>query len=256
MLLVVYLLKNPLIYGTIYSIIFLTAWCSNALPLTAQEAQVEMVSVAEKTRELRRAEMTSLLTLQEEERRTDRTIRDQRTAIDTLQQQVTRLEKQVADGEAAKLVELDALKAELAVREKDFIAELAARDAEYAEQIARYRRLVDDIASTPEGLEALKLFNSGQEPEALAMLDAQRQFRNLQRAAQDIAEARQIAKLALEARARGKVSTADVIERYEEITTLDPGAFGDWIELSRLQEDAGNLNAALSSAQNGELTAD
>ena len=52
------------------------------------------------------------------------------------------------------------------------------------------------------------------------------------------AEARRIATLALDARAKGKLTTAQVIARFEEVTRLDAGVSRDWVELGRLYADS------------------
>ena len=49
--------------------------------------------------------------------------------------------------------------------------------------------------------------------------------------------------------AKGKLTTAQVIARYEEVTRLDPGVFWDWVELGRLYQDAGRLPDALRAAK-------
>ena len=65
----------------------------------------------------------------------------------------------------------EAKRAQLVATQKDFVAELAAKDREYAEQIAIFRGAVSDIASTPEGLAALARYNAGDQVGALAILD-------------------------------------------------------------------------------------
>jgi hypothetical protein len=60
---------------------------------------------------------------------------------------------------------------ELTALQNDLIAQLAARDRAYGEAIAIFRRDVTDIASTPEGADALARFNNGDEVGALAVLD-------------------------------------------------------------------------------------
>src|SRR5215469_12852400 len=90
---------------------------------------------------------------------------------------------------------------------------------------------VQDIAATPEGAQALARFNSGDEVGALAILDDLRRARDAARQKraniESAAEARRIAQLALDARAKGKVTTTEAIARFEEVTRLDPGVFWD-----------------------------
>lgn len=106
-----------------------------------------------------------------------------------------------------------------------------------------FRAAVQDIAATPEGAAALARFNAGDRKGALAILDklqgavdaALQKRTDIERAVGH----RSIAALALEARAKGDETTAQVIERYEEVTRLDPGVNWDWAELSELYRDAG-----------------
>ena len=103
-------------------------------------------------------------------------------------------------------------------------------------------------------------FNAGDEIGALTVLDNLRAARDAARQKradiESAAEGRRIARLALEARNRGKLTTAQVIARYEEVTRLDPGVQWDWVELGRLYTDAGNLPAALRAARSAADTAE
>ena len=149
--------------------------------------------------------------------------------------------------------------AELTAAEGKYVAELAARDRAYAHEIAVFRKAVEDIAATPEGVAALARFNAGDEPGALTVLDQLRAARDEARKKradlESAVEGRRIATLALEARTRGKLTTPQVITRYEEVTRLDPGVHWDWVELGRLYKDSGNLPAALRAAQAATKTA-
>ncbi|SFO21916.1 SHNi-TPR [Nitrosospira briensis] len=168
----------------------------------------------------------------------DTKLRAQRQEIDTLRDRVR-------SGEVR-------LRSELVKQQEKFLAELTARDRAYAQEIGVFRNALENIASTPEGVAALTRFNAGDEVGALAVLD------DLS-AAQDAAERkgyeirsavrrRDNAMLALEARNKGKVTTAQVITRFEEVTRLDPGVHWDWVELGRLYMQAGRLPNALRTA--------
>ena len=191
-----------------------------------------------------RAEVTAALyaasaTQAAGERVADAKVRAQRREIDELRAQVR--------AGAAQL------KAVLTAAEERYVAALAARDRAYAQEIAVFRAAVEDIASTPEAAAALARFNTGDEIGALAVLDGVRAARDAARKKraeiESAAEGRRIATLALEARARGKLTTAAVIARYEELTRLEPGVHSDWIELGRLYRDAGRLPNALRAAK-------
>jgi hypothetical protein len=151
-------------------------------------------------------------------------------------------------------------KADLTAAEEKYVAGLAERDRAYAQEIAVFRKAVEDIAATPEGVAALARFNAGDEIGALTVLDNLRSARNAARQKradiESAAEGRRIARLALETRNRGKLTTAQVIARYEEVTRLDPAVHWDWVELGRLYTDAGNLPAALRAARSAADTAE
>ena len=183
------------------------------------------------------------------ERAADDTIRHQRIEIDSLRSSLD-----ASTGENTQL------QLQLTKAEERFVATLAERDRAYAREIAVFRDAVEDIASTPEGAAALARFNAGDEVGALEILDDLVEARDAARqVAMDIesaADRRSNATLALEARTRGKVTTEEVIARFEEVTQLDPGVHWDWIELGRLYADAGDLNAARNAAGRSAETAE
>ncbi|MCP3963856.1 MAG: hypothetical protein GY719_38965, partial [bacterium] len=169
------------------------------------------------------------------------------------QKEIEGLRAQIRAGDARA-------QAALTAAEEAYVEALAARDRTYAEEIAIFRAAVEDIAATPEGAAALARFNAGDEIGALAVLDDLRSARDAARRRraeiESASEGRHNAMLALEARARGKLTTAQVISRYEEITTLDPGEAWDWVRLSRLYRDAGRLTDALRAARTAANTED
>jgi tetratricopeptide (TPR) repeat protein len=179
------------------------------------------------------------------ERVADAKLRAQRQEIDGLRAQVR--------GGAAQL------RVALTAAEEEYVAALAARDRAYGQEIAVFRAAVEDIAKTPEGVAALARFNAGDEIGALAVLDDLRAARDAARKKradiESAAEGRRIATLALEARAKAKLTTAQVITRFEEVTRLDPGVSWDWVELGRLYKDAGKLPDTLRAAEAAADTA-
>jgi hypothetical protein len=62
-------------------------------------------------------------------------------------------------------------RAEMVAAQEAFVAELAAKDREYAPQIGVFRSTVTDIASSAEGASALERFNAGDEVGAISILD-------------------------------------------------------------------------------------
>ena len=155
--------------------------------------------------------------------------------------------------------EASAARVALLTAQGRFIAQLAGKDRGYAEAIQQFRSSVTDIAATPEGLAALAQYNAGDEVGALAILDKLRAANDAARQMQSniasAAEARRIAGLAFDARSKGKLTTAAVIARYEDVTRLDPDVFVDWIELSRLYVAAGRLPDAARAVRHARETA-
>jgi tetratricopeptide (TPR) repeat protein len=105
----------------------------------------------------------------------------------------------------------------------------------------------------------LARFNAGDEVGALSILDDLRAARDRARQRRNnfesAADGRSNATLALDARGRGKVTTALLIARFEDITRLDPGVHRDWAELARLYRFAGRLRDALDAARTAASTA-
>jgi hypothetical protein len=211
-------------------------------PLLGQAAQVDARA------EIAAALYAASATQAAAERATDARLRTQRTEIERLRGQAS-----VAATNAAQI------RAALTTAEEKYVADLAARDRAYAQEIATFRSAVEDIAATPEGAAALARFNAGDEIGALAILDNLRAARDRARQKradiESAVEARRIATLALEARVKGKVTAAQVIARYEEVTRLDPGVHWDWVELARLYRAIGTLPLALAAARHAADTA-
>ncbi|KMW60723.1 TPR repeat protein [Candidatus Rhodobacter oscarellae] len=219
--------------------------------LFAQTVTEAVITISEAERQVRAALAQSNATLQTVKRQGDRTLRQKLREIEDLQFEVADLRTEGA----AVSARVETLRDALAQAQDRLVTELAERDRVYAEEIAVYRAAVEDIAKTPEGLAALERFNAGEEVQALEILDALRAARDQAAAARTLADARQIARLALDAWGRAKVSTASVILRFEEITKLDPSRHWDWVELSRLYEIAGDLSNGLAAAEASEAAA-
>src|SRR5215831_3797841 len=224
----------------ILAVVWCVAYSAIAHGATAVVAEVDARA------EIAAALFASSATQAAAERVADVKIRSQRKEIEELR-------GKVRAGDAHR-------KADLTAAEEKYVAALAQRDRAYAQEIAVFRKTVEDIAATPEGAAALARFNAGDEIGALAVLDNLRAARDAARQKradiESAAEGRRIATLALEARNHGKLMTAEVIARYEEVTRLDPGVHWDWVELGRLYTDAGSLPAALRAARSAADTAE
>ena len=97
-----------------------------------------------------RAEVAAALYAASAERAADAKLRAQRHEIESLR-------TAVRTGAAQR-------QADLTAAEEQYVAALAARDRAYAQEIAVFRKAVEDIAATPEGAAALARFNAGDEP--------------------------------------------------------------------------------------------
>jgi tetratricopeptide (TPR) repeat protein len=173
-------------------------------------------------------------------------------------EQIATLEARLAEARARVAADVTRLQDQLVDAREALVADLAARDPVYAEEIAAFRREVQDIASTPEGLAALARYNAGDRVEAIALLDGLRQARDTaRRAREDVesaAEARRIATLALDARGKGDPAfdTGAVIARYEAVVRLDPLHAPDWQRLAMLYRAAGRAEDAAAAEARAE----
>lgn len=169
------------------------------------------------------------------ERIADRRLREARAEIDRLQK----------EGERARVALVDA--------QQRYVADIGARDRAYTAEINVYRTAVSDIASGAEGIAALTRFNAGDELGALAVLDrlvaAREKARQTRANIETATEYRRVAALAMEARERGKLDTQAVIDRYLQVTRLDQGIVDDWLALTQLHADNGNLPRAKLAAE-------
>lgn len=224
---------------------FVLGWCVTVTAIVEVQPALAATAQVDPRAEVAAALYAASATQAAAERVADAKLRAQRQEIETLR-------AAVRSGEAQR-------QADLTAAEENYVAALAARDRAYAQEIAVFRKAVEDIAATPEGAAALARFNAGDELGALAVLDELRAARDAARKKradiESAAEGRRIATLALEARTRGKLTTAEVIQRYEAITRLDPGVHWDWVELGGLYKAAGNLAAAMKAAQAATNTA-
>lgn len=163
----------------------------------------------------------------------DAALVEQRKRADQLSAKLTDARNQLAlarkDASASKsrIAELERLSqqaaTEAAEAQEKFTAELAAKDADYARELAILRSAADDILATPEGLKYLEANNAGDLAAADAieekLIAARQKMRDLQAAA----DRRAFAVVALDNRDKGLRTTAAVISRFEEVTRLDPG---------------------------------
>jgi tetratricopeptide (TPR) repeat protein len=189
-------------------------------------------------------------------------IERQANALDRARQaEIAALQTRLTEAEARGAAEVARLQAELIAAREALVADLAARDRAYADEIAVFRREVTAIASTLEGAAALARYNAGDRVGAIAVLDrlirARDAARQTRAAIEGAAERRQVATLALDARAKSDPAfdTGAVIVRFEEVVRLDPGESKDWDELAQLYSAAGRRENALAAAERMEALA-
>ena len=131
-----------------------------------------------------------------------------------------------------------------------FETALGRKDQVYARQLASLRSAADLILTTPEGLRALELNNSG-DWEGVKVIEAQlRWSRQQERKKADAADARAFAILAIDNALKGRETMAAVISRLEEVTSLDPTEFDDWARLGAFYGLTNDLAGATKSAAN------
>ena len=165
-----------------------------------------------------------------------------------------RAQRSAGEAQAAQ-AETERLAAELAEAQQDYVRELAAQDEAYARQIELFRSAVTDVASTPEGLEALRRFNEGDWPGARAILEdlnaAIDRGENIERAARY----RSTAEIYYEAYQTGQESAGPVTEIYESVVSLDPDVASDWVRLMVLYgavERYDDMTVAIERAREAE----
>lgn len=225
----------------------------------SQAPAAPVSSAAEMAAALARAAITKSAAL----RSADREIRE-------LLLQVERLESRVAAG-FASIEELTATRQALVDR-------LAEKDREFAVDMKILRDGLTRLGELPEGALAVRRYNDGDVPGALAALDAladalrsaaqprrdredaedARQDPELaktlqarrreRRGVEDAQPRRDIARLALDAQMRLLLPLDAVIRRFERVVELDPRLSADAVVLARLYRQAGALPAMAAAA--------
>ncbi|RIJ18097.1 hypothetical protein D1227_01695 [Henriciella mobilis] len=176
-------------------------------------------------------------------------------------QQIDALRKQIkaAPSAADNSGRVEELESVVAAKQREIIDLLAQLDEAYAREVSTLEEAFENIASTPEGLRALDMFNNGDQLAAITVLDELRAAKERARQAEldraNAMDARSIAYLALEAIDSGTLTTAQVIDRFEEVTRLDPTRFRDWMVLGDLYKTAGDLGQASAALDQAETLA-
>lgn len=164
-------------------------------------------------------------------------LRAARSQRDAARAQGTRAVRQIAQLEAR----IGSLETAAANDKFAFTAALAARDADYARELARLRTVGENLLSTPEGAAALARYNQGgpgsyeAAARVLGELEAERErvrrklaeLQAQQDREQRISDRRGRAQLALDAFAKGRTSAAEVIALLERVIELAPDSGAD-----------------------------
>jgi hypothetical protein len=144
-----------------------------------------------------------------------------------------------------------ALEREIGTLKAGFIAELAAKDADFARERDNLDAAANDLLKTAEGKRALEIYLAGGPGSAEAAIEI------LQRvtAKRNAADKRATAALGLDARDKGRLTSAFVLKLYEDVVVADPGNHWNWVELTRLYRDTNQLELAGKSAKRAIETA-
>ena len=152
--------------------------------------------------------------------------------------------------------EVDRISTELAQAQESFVQRLSEKDTQYRREIAAFRDAASDIASTPEGVEALERFNEGDWVGARDILEKLNAARDK---AEDIVRAaryRSTAAFFREAHLQGKEDLNTVIARYEEVVRLDPGHYWDWAWLRYYYTTARRFADAVRASERARAVAE
>ena len=196
-------------------------------------------SIADTQAEVATVLYASAAKLVAQEKQSDDALHRQQAAIEALR-------SQVAAGARER-------RAELAAAEQAYVAKADALHRDVAVQIAILRDSVVKVTSTPEGAAALARFNAGDEAGAVgvvhALAEAQVKMLQTKSAIESAAALRPAAQLAYQAWSDHKLSAQEVIAELEEVTNLDPGVFGDWLDLATVYQSASRPADAQTAAQ-------
>lgn len=185
----------------------------------------------------------------------------QRGAIDAKVAELSAIQlraTQSAKEAKASAANVARLQREIAAAKLGFTAQLAEKDNDFARERAILLAAGEKLAETPQGLEALTLFNAGGKESwakaklVLAEIEATRAAKRRVDAGND---KRATATLYAQARDKGYETLASVTAKYEEVVATDPSWFWDWLVLSRLYLDASRVDDALRTAKQGEARA-
>lgn len=185
--------------------------------------------------------------------------------LEQLERKDRQLRRSLAAAQAGS-TQMAQLRTELAgvtAERERLVAELTSRDRAFQAELAEYRRLVAELANSPnpERRAALERYADGDRSGAFATL---KELTRIEEAAGEkavklraAARHREQAALAADMKDRADpgVTTLTVLEEWEAAAERDPGHFETWIYLTRLRQEAGRTLSALESAQRARTVA-
>ena len=146
-------------------------------------------------------------------------------------------------------------------QQETLMAQLAAKDTEYKANLRAYREGLTGLLaeSDPRVVAVLERYAEGDVKAADELQALTRIIRKAREAGQAAAavavrtqngnEQRAVARLWLDEKDRGRKTTTEVLAAWTEAAEIDPSDFWQWIEIGRLHQEAGDLNAAAVSSQ-------
>ena len=139
----------------------------------------------------------------------------------------------------------------LAQAAEEYTKELAKRDEEYARERTILISTGERLLKSPKGGQVLDLYNTGGEGNweqaKRLMADAQR----IRRAV----DARDTARMYLQAKSKGLETAADTLAKYEEVVRDDPGDVDDWRAIAFLRRELGRPEQALQAIDQAQKLA-
>ena len=146
---------------------------------------------------------------------------------------------------------IDTNERELATLKAGFIAELAAKDGDFARERDNLEAAANDLLKTADGKRALEIYLAGGPGSAEVAIEI------LQRvtAKRNAADKRATATLGLDALNKGRLTSAYVLKLYEDVVAADPGRHWDWVELTRLYRTTNQIERAKFAAEQAIKTA-
>jgi hypothetical protein len=161
--------------------------------------------------------------------------------------------------------QIDAELGQLRQEQRALIAQLAAKDTEYAASIRAYREGLTGLLADndPRVVTLLERYADGDARVADELQELTRIIRKARQTGilalseeirkKDGAEQRTVARIWLDEKDRGGKTTEQVLAAWEEAASIDSDDFTQWIHISRLRQETGDLAGARAAANEARL---